>query len=92
MAPNYWLEQLHKSLFDRESIQDLLKRAGFKCYAVFNYAIPGEELPVNLGFVAWKNKPDDLMASLTSTIFNFGASFSNAKEVFAPEYLTIVTN
>jgi predicted SAM-dependent methyltransferase len=47
-----WLSQLHKSLFDEDEVETLLKEAGFKSFVVFTYAYPNEELPVNLGFYA----------------------------------------
>lgn len=50
-APAGWVPQVHKSLFDAGYLHDLLKQAGFSAL-VFNYAYPGEEHPVNLGFIA----------------------------------------
>lgn len=52
IAREYWLEQLHKSLFDKRYLGDLLQRAGFGNHAIFNYCYPGEDIPLNLGFVA----------------------------------------
>jgi len=57
MAHGYWLEQLHKSLFDKKYVAELLSRAGFKYATIFNYCYPGEDIPLCLGFVAWKSKP-----------------------------------
>jgi hypothetical protein len=50
----YWLEQLHKSLFDKKYVASLLSESNFKYISIFNYAYPGEDIPLNLGFVAWK--------------------------------------
>lgn len=54
IACDYWLEQLHKSLFDKEYLAGLLEGAGFASFLLFNYCYPGEEIPLNLGFVASK--------------------------------------
>ena len=56
-AAGWWLEQLHKSLFDEEELSGLLRNAGFEAFVVFCYAYPGDahELPVNLGFYAAKS-------------------------------------
>jgi predicted SAM-dependent methyltransferase len=53
----WWLEQLHKSLFDAETVDDLLARSGFRYYCIFNYSFRDEHLPLNLGFIAFKSKP-----------------------------------
>ena len=89
MEPTYWLEQLHKSLFDKESIQDLLIASGFRNYAIFNYTIPGEKLPVNLGFVAWKSKPENIMQNLRETLSFFGTSFAETEQALKTENLLI---
>jgi len=56
MGVGYWLEQLHKSLFDKTYIAELLKAAGFVHFKIFNYTYPGEVIPLSLGFVASKDK------------------------------------
>ncbi len=53
----WWLEQLHKSLFDTETVDGLLSEAGFRHYLVFNYCFKQEHLPLNMGFVAFRQKP-----------------------------------
>jgi predicted SAM-dependent methyltransferase len=53
----WWLEQLHKSLFDTETVSELLTQAGFSYYCIFNYCFKNEHLPVNMGFVAFKSHP-----------------------------------
>lgn len=50
-APAEWIPQLHKGLFDADYVNDLLVEAGFKSL-IFTYCYPGEEHPVNLGFIA----------------------------------------
>ncbi len=51
-ATGWWLEQLHKSLFDEEEVTTLLRATGFRSFAEFCYVYPGEELPVSIGFYA----------------------------------------
>lgn len=53
----WYLEQLHKSLFDKEEVEKLLQESGFDNYVIFQYAFPGDAnpVPVNLGFYALKN-------------------------------------
>lgn len=53
----WWLEQLHKSLFDTETVNELLTQAGFSYYCIFNYCFKDEHLPVSMGFVAFKSQP-----------------------------------
>jgi predicted SAM-dependent methyltransferase len=53
----WWLEQLHKSLFDAETVDELLAQAGFNYYCIFNYCFKDERLPVNMGFIAFRSKP-----------------------------------
>jgi predicted SAM-dependent methyltransferase len=52
--PSWWLQQLHKSLFDEDEMASLLGEAGFESYAMFCYGYPGDdhELPVTMGFYA----------------------------------------
>ncbi|MCL4374498.1 class I SAM-dependent methyltransferase [Patescibacteria group bacterium] len=60
-----WQNQLHKSLYDRKKLRELLVRTGFKPVLIFNYRYQKEYLPVNLGCIAslrqikykTKNKP-----------------------------------
>lgn len=49
---DYYFEQLHKSLFDVEEVQDLLADSGFASHVTFSYLFPGEQARVNLGFFA----------------------------------------
>ena len=58
MASSYWLEQLHKSLFDKNYLEIIVKKAGFQQVLSFNYFYPEEFIPLNLGFIAAKNKID----------------------------------
>ena len=53
-TPDWWLEQLHKSLFDDQELEGLLAAAGFESWAIFCYSFPGDynEMPVSIGFYA----------------------------------------
>ena len=65
-APDRWLEQLHKSLFNEEEIITLLSQSGFGSFVIFCYGFPGDvhELPVNLGFYgSCESRPLDELRS-----------------------------
>lgn len=51
-AGDWWLAQLHKSLFDRAELDSLLRASGFNSWVVANYAFPGEPHALNLAFYA----------------------------------------
>jgi predicted SAM-dependent methyltransferase len=54
--PTWWLEQLHKTLFDVDEIERLLCEAGFgENYCIFEYCWDQEANPVSMGFIAAKN-------------------------------------
>lgn len=53
----YWFTQLHKSLFDKKTIEKLLLNAGFKSFYIFRYSFRKEKHAINLGFIAFKGKP-----------------------------------
>ena len=56
-VPRWWLEQLHKSLFDEQELIDLLSQAGFATASIFSYCYVREQgKPVNLGFFATKSE------------------------------------
>lgn len=48
----WWLAQLHKSLFDHEEVQALLRDAGFGSWILANYAYKSEPHAINLAFYA----------------------------------------
>jgi predicted SAM-dependent methyltransferase len=54
----WWLEQLHKSLFDKAEMENLLLKAGFKHFIIFDYAFRQDDLVITMGFVAFKEKPE----------------------------------
>jgi hypothetical protein len=49
-----YFEQLHKSLFDAEEVNTLVRGAGFPSCVVFSYRYPGEGVAVCLGVYATK--------------------------------------
>lgn len=57
-VPDWWLEQLHKSLLDKETMDILLQQSGFKYYCIFNYIFADDTIPLNMGVIAFKNKPE----------------------------------
>jgi len=57
VVSKYWFTQLHKSLFDKKTIEKLLLNAGFKSFCIFRYSFRREKHAVNLGFIAFKGKP-----------------------------------
>jgi predicted SAM-dependent methyltransferase len=58
-APDWWLAQLHKGLFDTETLKDLLKQARFAAGTIFGYCWGAEPHAVTLGCVAYKSKPPE---------------------------------
>lgn len=52
----WWLEQLHKSLFDRDEITGLLREAGFRSWVIANYAFKDESYALNLAFYARRDE------------------------------------
>jgi predicted SAM-dependent methyltransferase len=52
VAPHAYSEQLHKSLFDAEELDELLSGAGFPAFTSFSYAHPGDPVAISLGFYA----------------------------------------
>jgi len=56
--PDWWLAQLHKSLFDTDELKKLLTWSGFKNFCIFRYRFAREKIPLSLGFAAFKRKPD----------------------------------
>lgn len=87
MAPEYWTQQLHKSLFDRDALRELLLAAGFRYWMIFNYAYPNEKIPLNLGFVAWKNRPVEQMSEFKKLLDKFRPYFADFNEPLIPANL-----
>lgn len=56
-TPPGWLPQLHKAIFDAESLVPFCEAACGLQITVVRYPFPGETLPLNLGFVAGHSKP-----------------------------------
>lgn len=55
--PDWWLEQLHKSLFDKETIKELLKKSNYTYVVFFKCGYINEKIITSLGFVGFKHKP-----------------------------------
>lgn len=51
------LPQVHKSLFDKETVEILLEASGFHRFCIFNYCFKQERIAVTLGFVGFKGDP-----------------------------------
>lgn len=70
IAPLWWTEQLHKTLFDKQVIRNLLLSSGFEHFAMFNYRYVNEKIPLNLGFIAWYGKEEilDLQHALATFV------------------------
>jgi predicted SAM-dependent methyltransferase len=83
-ASGYYLEQLHKSLFDEQELSSLLLSAGFSSFLVSSYCFQGEKLPVNMGFYAIKHGMDQ--EGLRSEAIQFLKGFENSK--IEPETIT----
>lgn len=58
---SWYMAQLHKSLFDEEELNTLLKDAGYRNFLIFSYAFPGDlnPVPINLGFYAKKQETSE---------------------------------
>lgn len=56
-APEFWMEELHKSLFDTPYLEYLLEKAAFGSWLILRYCYPGENLPLNLAVFGWKRGP-----------------------------------
>lgn len=67
-----WTEgQLHKSLIDKDTLNNLLGQARFEDWYLFNYCFKNEYLPINLGFIAYKksqNFKGDKKSQILKTI------------------------
>jgi predicted SAM-dependent methyltransferase len=57
----WWLEQLHKTIFDKDEVEQILQQAGYRHYIIFDYAFRQDDLVVTMGFVAFKQKPSIVM-------------------------------
>ncbi|OGI08685.1 MAG: hypothetical protein A2Y40_05260 [Candidatus Margulisbacteria bacterium GWF2_35_9] len=81
MAYDFWLEQLHKSLFDKVYLWKLLKQAGLKNPVMFNYAYPGEDIPLNLGFIATKDSKELSDKEIKTILEPYKGSIKNMDEL-----------
>jgi len=81
IAQDYWLEQLHKSLFDKKYLKDLLLTAGFSKIVLFNYCYPGEKIPLNLGFIGYKNAENISHQDIETIMARYDKYISDFKDV-----------
>jgi len=79
-APDWWLEQLHKSLFDDQELETLLAAAGFASWAIFCYSFPGDynEMPINTGFYATVSS--EVAGSIKEACLNFLGSLGELRD------------
>ncbi len=67
-APDGWIPQLHKCIFDANYVRDLLAECGLSG-AIFNYAYPREVHALNLGFIATLQPlPDPSLAGIRTML------------------------
>ncbi|MFA6598867.1 MAG: methyltransferase domain-containing protein [Ignavibacteriaceae bacterium] len=59
-TPSWWFENLHKSLFDVYTINEILLTAQFSSWIIFRYSYGEERVPGQLGFLAYKNSSEDV--------------------------------
>lgn len=72
--PKWWMEQLHKSLFDKDLLTALLQKSGFSKFMIFRYCFKEEKYPLNLGFIAGKDKKGNLdQNELKEQLMNFNS-------------------
>lgn len=60
--PDWWQQQLHKSLFDAEILEELLTISKFHKYAIFRYCYKEEKRPYTLGFIAFKQSQSIILS------------------------------
>ena len=70
------IPQLHKCLFDKESINKLFDYSGFNYFRTFNYKTPGARYEISMGAIAWKS--DKLTEEqIKKELANFNDSFDD---------------
>lgn len=67
----WWIEQLHKTLFDVDTLKKLLEKAGFKTSYIYRYPYKSEAHAVNLGFFARKSDKPFSKEEVLPLIQNF---------------------
>jgi hypothetical protein len=55
-TPKWWFGNLHKSLFDVDTVLSILRSAGFSSLIIFRYSYGKESVPGQLGFLAYKKR------------------------------------
>lgn len=69
--PEWWMEQLHKSLFDVPMVKRLLASSGLGSFVLFRYAYGQQSDAINLGFVARKGAAPVTMTDVTGLVNMF---------------------
>jgi predicted SAM-dependent methyltransferase len=76
-VPSWYLDQLHKSLFDEDELSGVLRQSGFKNFVMFTYAFPGDtnQVSVTMGF--FTTKTDKTQEQLKEECLNFIKQFDD---------------
>ena len=85
---SWYIQQLHKSLFDEKELRSLLQESGFSSFVLFEYVYPGDlhQEKINIGFYASKlNKEEQ---ELQKDCLSFLQQFSNV--LIIPETIEFV--
>ena len=79
MGGTDWLAQLHKSLFDVDEIDRLLRDAGFPSYVIFRYVFPGDppgaDLTLGLYATPVRGSVSDLQHAARRFLLQFDGRF-----------------
>jgi predicted SAM-dependent methyltransferase len=83
-TPKWWFGNLHKSLFDVETVLSILRSASFRSWIVFRYSYGNEAVPGQLGFLAYKKQriPSNVMnQQLRELLLQFHLTFVNVNSL-----------
>ncbi len=78
-APTWWLAQLHKTLFDKETLKKIFRNAGFQHMLIFRCCYDEDLLPLSLGIIAYKTgakKRLDKKAMIENMLRNHKLNFN----------------
>ncbi len=79
MGGTDWLPQLHKSLFDVQTVDHLLSEAGYPSFVIFRYVFPREpsQFDLSIGFYATRTRRDlsELEADARAFLTQFDGRF-----------------
>lgn len=83
-TPTWWLENLHKSLFDVDTVFSILCSSGFRSWIIFRYSYGNEVVPGQLGFLAYKKQEissEFMKVQLEKLLCQFHLNFVNLKSL-----------